>query len=253
MLVDYHTHLLGHEDRAGTAHDIKEFLNQAVKMNVKQIGFTDHNRYYKQFDFDLIKEVGAEFPELEVRTAIEMDYTPGEEKEIADFLEQFDLDYAIGSIHFLGDWMFDHPDYKDEYDHWDIDELYKAYFERVKGAAKSGLFQFLGHLDLIKVFNFRPATNVVELVTPTLEVIAEEDIAIEVNTNGRNKPAGEFYPSRDILEKAYQLGIKVTMSSDAHRADRVGENLVEVREMLLDIGYNQIATFENQNRKMVTL
>ena len=253
MLVDYHTHLLGHEDRAGTAEDIMEFLDQAVAMDVQEIGFTDHNRYYEQFDFELIKEVAQEYPELKVRTAIEMDYTPGEEEEIADFLAQFDLDYAIGSIHFLGDWMFDHPDYKDEYDEWEIDELYKTYFERVQGAAKSGLFDLLGHLDLIKVFNFRPATDVVELVMPTLEVIAEEDIVIEINTNGRNKPANEFYPSRDILEKAYELGIKITMSSDAHRADRVGENLAEVREMLLDIGYEEIATFANRKRKMVKL
>ncbi|MBM7555569.1 histidinol-phosphatase HisJ family protein [Halanaerobacter jeridensis] len=253
MLVDYHTHLLGHEYREGTAEDIREFLEQAVVMDVKEIGFTDHNRYYEQFDFELIKEVAEDFPELEVRTGIEMDYTPGEEEEIAEFLSEFDLDYAIGSIHFLGDWMFDHPDYKDEYDEWEIDELYKTYFERVQGAAKSGLFDFLGHLDLIKVFDFRPATDVVELVTPTLEVIAEEDIVIEINTNGRNKPANEFYPSRDILEKAYELGIKVTMSSDAHYAERVGENLAEVREMLLDIGYEKIATFKNRQRKMVKL
>ena len=251
MLVDYHTHLLGHEDRAGTAEDIREFLDQAVAMNVQEIGFTDHNRYYEQFDFELIKKVAQEYPQLKVRTGIEMDYTPGEEEEIADFLAQFDLDYAIGSIHFLGDWMFDHPDYKDEYDEWEIDELYKTYFSRVQGAAKSGLFDLLGHLDLIKVFDFRPATDVVELVTPTLEVIAEEDIVIEINTNGRNKPANEFYPSRDILEKAYQLGIKVTMSSDAHRAGRVGENLAEVREMLMDIGYQEIATFENRQRKII--
>jgi histidinol-phosphatase (PHP family) len=253
MLVDYHTHLLGHEDREGTADDIREFLAQAVENDIKDIGFTDHNRYYEQFDFELIKEVATEFPEVEVKTGIEMDYTPGEEEEIAEFLAQFDLDYAIGSIHFLGDWMFDHPDYKDEYDDWEIDELYQTYFKRVQGAAKSGLFQLLGHLDLIKVFDFRPATDVVELVTPTLEVIAQEDIVIEINTNGRNKPAEEFYPSRDILEKAYQLGIKVTMSSDAHRADRVGENLAEVRDMLVDIGYEKIATFKNQKRKMVDL
>jgi len=253
MLVDYHTHLLGHEDREGTVEDIREFLEAAVANNIKEIGFTDHNRYYEQFDFDLIEEVAQEFPKLKVRKGIEMDYTPGKEKEIKEFLEQFDLDYAIGSIHFLGNWMFDHPDYTDEYDNWDIDELYKRYFERVAGAAKSGLFQLLGHLDLIKVFNFRPKTDVVELVTPTLEVIAQEDITIEINTNGMNKPAKEFYPSREILEKAYELGIKVTTSSDAHRADRVGENLAEVREMLLDIGYTEIATFEDKKRIMVEL
>ena len=253
MLVDYHTHLLAHEDRAGTAADVREFLAQAEKMGIKEIGFTDHNRYYDQFDFSLIKEVGAEFSAVNVKTGIEMDYTPGEEDEIADFLDGFELDYVIGSIHYLDDWMFDHPDYKDEYQNWDIDELYQEYFAYVEEAAESGLFDLLGHLDLIKVFDFRPDGDVVKLATPALEVIAQNDLVIEINTNGRNKPADEFYPSRGILEKAYELGIKVTMSSDAHSAGRVGENLTEVRNMLLDIGYEQLATFENQQRKMVKL
>ncbi|OCL27603.1 histidinol phosphate phosphatase [Orenia metallireducens] len=253
MLVDYHTHILGHMDRSITEENIKEFLDEAVRKGISEIGFTDHNRYYEEFDFDLILKVAKDYPNLKVKKGIEMDYTPGEEKEIKDFLDQFDLDYAIGSIHFIGDWMFDHPDYTDEYDNWDIDDLYRKYFKRVEGAAKSGLFQLLGHLDLIKVFNFRPASDVVELVTPTLEIIAKEDITIEINTNGMNKPAKEFYPGREILEKAYELGIKVTTSSDAHRADRVGENLDKVREMLLDIGYTEIATFENKKRIMVKL
>ncbi|WP_018249163.1 histidinol-phosphatase HisJ family protein [Orenia marismortui] len=253
MLVDYHTHPLGHMDRKISKENIREFLEVAVKKDVSEVGFTDHNRYYEEFDFDLIAEVAKEYPQIKVRRGIEMDYTPGKEDEIAEFLGQFDLDYVIGSIHFLGDWMFDHPDYTAEYDNWKIVELYKEYFDYVRGAAQSGLFQILGHLDLIKVFGYRPKKDIVEIVTPTLEVIAAEDIVIEINTNGMNKPAQEFYPSREILEKAYELGIKVTMSSDAHKAERIGENLSAVKDILLDIGYTEIATFENKKRKMVKL
>ncbi len=253
MLVDYHSHILGHRDRDITEESIREFLDQAVARDIREVGFTDHNRYYAEYDFDLILEVAREYPSVEVKKGIEMDYNPGKENEIREFLDQFDLDYVIGSIHYLGEWIFDHPDYEDEYANWDIDELYKDYFEHVAKAARSGLFQILGHLDLIKVFGYRPESSIVELVTPTLEVIAEEDLVIEINTNGLNKPAKEFYPSRDILEKAYQLGIKVTMSSDAHIAERIGEKLAEVREMLLDIGYTRIATFKDKERIMVDL
>ncbi|AGB40374.1 histidinol phosphate phosphatase HisJ family [Halobacteroides halobius DSM 5150] len=253
MLVDYHTHLLGHQDRAGTAQEIREFLEQAVKNNIAEIGFTDHNRYYKEFNFDLIGEVAQEFPQLKVRKGLEMDFTPGEEEQINNFLDQFNLDYAIGSIHYLDDWMFDHPDYQDEYQNWDVIELYKEYFSYVKQAAKSGLFQILGHLDLIKVFGYKPEADILKIVTPVLEIIAQEDVVIEINTNGFNKPVSEMYPSREILEQAYDLEVKVTLGSDAHCAGRVGENFAMVKKLLADIGYTKIATFKNKKRKMIQL
>ncbi|WP_027338922.1 histidinol-phosphatase HisJ family protein [Halonatronum saccharophilum] len=253
MLVDYHTHPLGHMDREITKDNIREFLESGIEKGIKEIGFTDHNRYYKSFNFKLIEEVAGEYPDIQVKKGIEMDYTPGKEEEIEKFLKQFELDYVIGSIHYIGDWMFDHPDYKDEYDNWDIKELYKEYFNYVKGAAESGLFNILGHLDLIKVFGFKVEGDISDIITPILEVIAQEDLTIEINTNGMNKPAKEFYPSRQILELAYGLGIKVTTSSDAHNAQRVGENLTKVRELLLDIGYKEVATFKEKNRIMVKL
>ncbi len=253
MLVDYHTHLLGHLDRYITEENVKEFLQAAGERGIKKLGVSDHNRFHEEFDFATVQKAAAEFPQLEVKAGIEMDYTPGEETEISQFLDQFNLDYVIGSIHYLGDWMFDNADYKEEYQNWDIDELYKEYFNYVKQSAQSGLFDILGHLDLIKVFDFRPEQDVLEIVNPVLEVIAAEDQVIEINTNGLNKPVGEIYPSRKILEQAYDKEVKVTLGSDAHSAQRVGENLAEMREMLLDIGYREVATFSNHQRKMVEL
>lgn len=253
MLVDYHTHLLGHQDRKGTKAEIREFLEEAERKNIKEIAFTDHNRYYKEFNFDRIKTVAQEFENLKVLTGIEMDYTAGKEKEIADFLAGFDFDLVIGSIHFLDDWMFDHPDYKDQYADWDIDDLYQYYFEQVNKLISSNLFDIVGHLDLIKIFDYRPNKDILDFVEPTLKLIAENDMVMEINTNGMNKPVAEFYPERKILEKAYQLGVKTTMSSDAHSAKRVGENLMKVRQELLEIGFTEIAVFEKRKLKMVEL
>jgi len=253
LLVDYHTHLLGHQHRKGSADDIREFLSQAVTKDISEIAFTDHDRYHEDFNFEIITKVAQEFSELEVRTSVEMDYRPGKEEEIKEFLEGLDLDFAIGSVHEIGGWPFDHPDYIEEFDNWEIDELYSRYFEIINKSAESGLFEVIGHIDLIKLFGHRPQKDVVELITPTLELIAEKDLVIEVNSNGMNKEVEEFYPSYSILEKAYQLGVKVTMSSDAHRAERVGEYLDEIREMLLNIGYREIAVFKDRERRMVRL
>jgi len=253
MLVDYHTHLLGHQDREGSEDDIREFLREAEANDIKEIAFTDHNRYHEEFDFNKIKRVAKEFENVKVLTGIEMDFTAGREKEIADFLDNFELDLIIGSIHFLDGWMYDHPDFKDQYDDWDLDELYDYYFKQVNLLIKSNLFDIVGHIDLIKIFNYRPKKDILDFVTPSLKLIAENKMVMEVNTNGMNKPVKEFYPEKKIIEKAYELGVKITMSSDAHRAGRVGENLSRVRKELLEIGFKEIATFEDRKLKMKKL
>lgn len=253
MLVDYHTHLLGHQDRKGSKKEIREFLKQAERKNIREIAFTDHNRYYQDFNFKRIKETALEFENIKVLKGVEMDFEAGREKEIANFLQAFDFDLVIGSIHSLDNWMFDHPDYISEYAKWDIDDLYRYYFQQLNALVSSQLFDIVGHLDLIKIFNYRPQKDILDYAAPTLKLIAENKMVMEVNTNGLNKAVKEIYPEKRILKKAYQLGVKVTMSSDAHQAERVGENLSRVRKELLAIGFSEIAVFENREWEMKKL
>lgn len=253
MLVDYHVHPIGHADGEHSKSNLRRFVSQAKKMGVKELGIADHNRYYNDFKPENIQVINEEFTEVELKFGIEMDYTPGEETEIAEFLHQFELDYAIGSIHYLDDWMFDHPDYSDEYNKRDIDVVYERYFNYIAQTAKSGLFDIMGHLDLIKVFDFHPCNDVLEYARPALEVIAKEELCIELNTNGLNKPVEEIYPSHKILQEAYKLEIPVTLSSDAHIPERVGEKLEAAKALLKKIGYTEIATFKNRQRKLVSI
>ena len=42
MLVDYHNHLIGHADREATKENAAKFLRRAEEMNIKELGFSDH-------------------------------------------------------------------------------------------------------------------------------------------------------------------------------------------------------------------
>jgi histidinol-phosphatase (PHP family) len=251
MLVDYHTHPIGHDDEDHSKENLRKFVKSAQKKGIKELGITDHNRYHKDFNFENILAINEEFPEVNLRVGIEMDYTPCHEGEIFDFLNKFDLDYIIGSIHYIDDWMFDHPDYIDEYNSWNIDQLYAKYFSQIAQAAGSGLFDIIGHFDLIKVFDYHPEEDVLKYAEFALHTIAKHNLCIEVNTNGLNKPVEEIYPSRKILEKAYELGIPVTLGSDAHLPERVGEKLKEAKELLKEIGYGEIVTIKDHNMEVV--
>ena len=48
-------------------------------------------------------------------------------------------------------------------------------------------------------------------------------MAIEINTSGKTKDVGGWYPADDILERALFHNVAVTFGSDAHTPERIGD------------------------------
>ena len=78
-----------------------------------------------------------------------------EEEELRAILSDNPWDYVIGSVHYVDGWGFDNPETHMYSNHDDLEELYKRFFETVEQAIRSGLFDFVAHLDNLKVFNFK--------------------------------------------------------------------------------------------------
>src|SRR4051794_11915431 len=90
--------------------------------------------------------------ETDLKLGIEMDFLPGREDRIQNFLDGRPWDFVVGSVHFLRDESVD----QDRWDVWDragsADEVWRRYFETAAEAARSGLFDVLAHPDLVKVW-----------------------------------------------------------------------------------------------------
>lgn len=248
-MLDLHVHLTGHENRPANAENIREYLNQARKMGLKEIGFADHDYYYENLNLPLIREIAEDYPELKVRIGLEVDYRPEEEGEIKELLTRFPFDYVIGSVHEMNGWIFDIPGQEGVHRDRDADEMYEEYFSWIEMAAASGLFTTIGHFDLIKLFGVRPKTDVLKLADAALTRIEENGLVLELNTAGRYKPVGEFYPEVKLIEEIKRRGIPMTLGSDAHRAEFVGRDLEEASLLLARLGITQLVGF-NQREKV---
>lgn len=190
-----------------------------------------------------------------VSLGVEADYFPGGEEELASLLSQYHFDYIIGSIHFLDGWGFDNPETKNMFAKKDLLSLYKQLFDTVKLAAKSGLFHMIGHLDNLKVFNYRPDEK---LLLPLYEEVAyvlrEMDIATEINTGlAYRYPVKEACPSPAFLKILKQHNVPITLSSDAHFPDDIGTLLDEAVELLKRSGYSEIVYFKEGKRITTSL
>lgn len=255
MRIDSHTHPLAHGETTYGLPLLTGFVEAAIQADLDQIGFTDHDELLGAVDYQSLEAVRQLFPGIEIRFGVEVGHLPGssEAEKRRQVLAGHRFDYLIGSVHQIGDWIFDHPDYTGRYAEWDIDALYQEYFRRVMDAVVSGDYHIIGHLDLIKVFNYRPRKPLLAYADPVLQAIREAGVAIEINTAGLAKPVGEIYPNPDLLQRAFTYNIPVTLGSDAHQAGEVGRDFVLAVRYARKAGYRKICCFRSGRRDVVEL
>jgi histidinol-phosphatase (PHP family) len=262
MRVDLHNHTTLCNHATGTS---EEYLLRAIELGIDVYGFSDHAPmpYDPKYRMDILskplyeKEI-LELKEkykndIEVLLGYEVDYLDG---YILPEIVNSKVDYLIGSVHFLKNkndmWGFDNPEFIGVYKSKDIDTIWSEYFDAIEAMAKTGLFDIVGHLDLIKVFKFLPNKDIRTLAKKALLEIKKSNMVLEINPAGLRKPIKETYPSRTLLELAYELDINITFGSDAHAVDQVGFKYDEVKFLAKQIGYTKCMTFSNRDSKLVT-
>jgi histidinol-phosphatase (PHP family) len=258
LFSDYHTHPQGHRVQRYTQELLQPWADSARRLGLKDIAFTDHDRYHAGIDFDEINRLRERNPDLRVRAGIELDNDPVHSPAGRKWIEKnWDkLDFVLGSVHFLerADQMFDSvPDGAAQFEGRNIDEMYVDYFRRLRELIGTGLVDSLAHLDLIKIHGHRPTADIDALVNETLEFIRARNLTIELSTAGWRKPVNELYPSDLIIELAMEKGIPFTTASDAHSHVQLGENFANLAHKMAEIGIRQVCIFEKHKRAEVPL
>ena len=255
--VDLHNHTTRCNHAKGS---VDEYVKKAMEQNIDIFGFSDHapmnfDTHYRM-SFDEMDEYESEIKsvkekyanKIEILLGYEVDYLPN---YMDDRVLNADVDYLIGSIHFINKWGFDNPEFISRYKSVDIDTIWQEYFNLVENMARKSLFDIVGHLDLIKVFKFLPKKDVRLIAKNALDAIKKSGMAIEINAAGYRKPIKEAYPSCKLLEMAYERDIPITFGSDAHKPEQVGYKKDEMLLLAKSIGYENVVYFKNKEMIVV--
>jgi histidinol-phosphatase (PHP family) len=237
---------------------LQPWVDSARERGLTDIAFTDHDRYHAGIDFDEIDKLRIANPGVKIRAGLELDNDPETSADGRAWVEKNwnRLDFVLGSVHYLDrpDQMFDSvPAGAQQFAGRDIDEIYTDYFRRIREVAGTGLVDCLSHLDLIKIHGHRPQAPLPELVSETLDFIAERGLAIELSTAGWRKPVNELYPSDEIIHLAMEKGIRFTTASDAHSHAQLGENYERLAEKMEQLGVREVCVFEKHKAELRSL
>jgi histidinol-phosphatase (PHP family) len=262
--ADYHLHTPLCRHATG---ETGEYARHALAIGLTEIGFSDHSpmprddfdnwrMYDRQLDEYVakVRQAQKDFPQLTIRLALEVDFLSGYEDWIRGLAARHPWDYFIGSVHYVSDsWAIDDPQQLSEWKHRNPDDVWAAYFDRLTMAAESGLFEIIGHADLPKKFGHRPPADCAALYEKFLNAAKKHDCAIELNTAGLRKDCREIYPSRRILELAFEKGVAIAFGSDAHAPGEVGMNFADAIRLARDAGYSKCCRFIQRKRHLVEI
>jgi len=271
--IDYHLHSDASHDGTGS---LEEYCVRASDAGFRELGFAnhmdlhpclshagtyDHERFLRE-----VEQTSARYPDIVLRIGVEVTYHRELEGEIYKALSGLKLDYVLGSVHIVGENCFSITEREgaERYfqDKFSPPEAYGPYFDTVMALVKSGLFDALGHMDVIKKFasavsEFYESFDIREFYGPVrkiLEGMMKRDMALEVNTSGLFHPVEEIYPSSFVLKLYRELGgERVIVGSDAHRPGELGRGLDEAVEMLRGLGFGELTVFENRMPRQVPL
>jgi histidinol-phosphatase (PHP family) len=244
---------------------------QAVERGIAEIAITDHvdfdPRYpaYAYADFAtrerIVREAAERWGErgVAIRFGVEITYERVREVEIREHLARHRYDFVIGSVH-IGP---DDPYLPDRVAAWcagrPIAAVVEPYFREVLAAARSGLFDSIGHLDFVKRYvhpYISPAEFAAapELYEPILRALIESGTGLEVNTSGLRQQAAETYPSGAVVHRFRELGgDRVSVGSDAHRKESFAFGLAEGYRHVNDAGIRGLTLGRTADRPWATL
>jgi len=263
IMIDLHTHP---SPWRTSWQAFRQYAHKAWERKLKVLGITEHaprqnprvpwrSLYFYEMEryFQTLEEIRMEFNgELEILRGLEVDYHAPIVGIIGPLLDRYPVDVVLGSVHFIEGWVIEDPETLklEPFRNCTPEELAEMYLRRVEEAAHSGMFQVMAHVDFMKkcwhAIGGKPK-NWEKRIRETAKVFHDTGVTVELNTRGWVLPEiNEAYPSNSFLKLLFKAGVPITVGTDAHSVERVGENIDKAIQLLYDVGYRELTIFRNR-------
>lgn len=270
ILSDYHLHSSFSGD---SKEDMEVMIQQGIQLGLKRMCFTEHMdmdfNYAKpeeagmfelntdSYLFDLIKYKEKYADRIAVSFGVELGIQPHLSKEIAGYAKAYDFDFIIASSHMCSGKDLYYPYF---YEGRSSEEAYREYFEAILDNLNTiSDYDVYGHLDYVvrygpdkdKDYSYDKYKDIIDKI---LNHLVGHEKGIEINTGGISYGLKELNPCTDIVTRYRQLGGEIiTVGSDAHSQERIGEGFGRAEEILKKCGFRYYTVFERRMPEYIKL
>jgi histidinol-phosphatase (PHP family) len=264
-LADYHVHTNFSIDCQQT---MEMQCRAALAAGVTEIAFTEHvdhdacdlesrDRYnYAAYVAELERCRALFDGQLTILKAAEIDWNYSIEEDVRRFIGEHEFEFIIGSMHNLNHTyvgfgtleQFGGPH-----------QMYDDYLDELEGLVSTGYPDVIGHLDLprryhhVSMFEVAPEHFEARL-RKIFRIAAAQQVGFEINTSGLRRGFGVTYPEPDVLVWFVEEGGQiVTVGSDSHYPEHIGDSIANVYEALKARGIDWRTSFVGGSAERVPL
>ncbi|MEG1509693.1 MAG: histidinol-phosphatase HisJ family protein [Clostridia bacterium] len=265
-MIDCHTHCNHSHDGKATA---LQMAQKAISLGLEYYAFTDH----LDLDYLFLKDSYKNVPQLNIKAhceeilalqqqfkdkiyfavGVECSYLKPANPLYIDALSKYNFDIIVNSVHSIdGDDVympqcFEGKTQKEVYTKYAL-----AVLESLDCPYPYDTVAHIGYVSRNAPFeqNYFDYYDFSDIIDEILKKIISKQKTLEVNTHAKGTKSN-FLPNIDIIKRYKQLGGElITLSSDAHTPDRIGENFGATCQILQDIGYNYLVGYKQHKPVM---
>lgn len=271
ILCDMHVHSQSSHDSSATVADI---ARACLENNVFAFAITDHCdiEYCNEVDIQSIlerslnetKEAAKLFEgKVEILKGVEIGEAMWNKPYADKLLGTFSYDVIIGSVHAVRYEGYTQPystiDFT-QMNSCELDKYMEAYFDDLLEMVQNCDCDIVAHLTCpLRYINGKYGLNVElskyrDKILEILDCIIEKSLSLEVNTSGLGTKYNELMPQKWILEEYKKRGGHlVTLSSDAHTPERIGNGFDSTIQILKDCGFDAYYYYKNRKATRVQI
>lgn len=272
FIADSHIHNHYSSDGKGT---VDEFCQEAISKGLNCLCFTNHaekvnpennqpeihlDEFFSLYEKEKeeIAKAKTKYPSLVLNHGVEFENRSSFKNKINTIIEKCEFDIILGSLHVIKDVSISNKNSRNFLETQEEEHVYNLYFDEMLNLLEEMEMDVLAHFDIIKRYGnecftkFNP-TKYAKKIDAVIEVIKTKNIALEINTSGLFQSPKETYPGIDIIKKAVDAGIDLTIGSDAHSPANVGKGIIDIYKNLKEQNISQICTFTKREKQYIEL
>ena len=239
MKYNIHTHTMRCFHAEGSD---EEYVESAIENGYELLGFSDHCPYIYTGDYvshmrmapgvaedyiESIRYLGDKYGDkIDIKVGFEMEWYPSLIDGQLEFLKTLDIDYLLLAQHFTENEFEDNSVYAGSKTR--KIKVLDRYIEQLLDGARSGLFTYVCHPDLIRYVGSRKIYE--NKIGDMLTELKELNLPIEYNFYGYSD--NRWYPDDRFWRLAKEVGNSVVIGMDAHEPALLARE--ELRQQMLD-------------------
>ncbi len=249
ITTDFHSHVsrssaremaLSAQEKGLHVLGLSEHIFQMVEARPTLVHMPQEGPFLTFSEYIAAVRAAGRDASVTLRLGLEVDFIPGKNEQIQAFLQEYDWDFLIGSVHEVDGLQFEN---NRKWDREEGEALWLRYTTLLREAVNSGYFSLVSHPVRMRTANAYLPPNLDQELEQLAAEAARCNVALEINGYDLQN-----YPNlvRRLARACALHKTPVSVGSDAHNPRQIALTHSHAESILREVGIKSVRIWQQR-------